>query len=270
LHPRLVTFGLVALLLLATVVLGLTFGGGSAVRNTGGSGGQSRRSQTNTGSFPKIVVQAETYGLATVEVLPSSNGTSFTGPRTVVATTSRPIAGLRFVLTSTEASTLSSGVGGASLYTVETNSSGMGQLFVLPDNYTVTADGTYFNFTTTVDMRVSTTTFLHLKVEPTLNAVSSVDVMNQDRNLGAEPTATIYANADGSFNYSSGTPYLLIGYLSDSPAQLTLVVKVIGTYAAPSGEWVVMRPTAPYGAVPSTGVELLHYATYSTVSYIYD
>ncbi|HKT21930.1 MAG TPA: hypothetical protein VJR06_04890, partial [Nitrososphaerales archaeon] len=213
---RLATAALVALLVVATAVLGLTFGGGSTFQNpAGGGSGQASQSKTVTGTFPRIVVRAEAYGFTTSLELVNPEGpntTSVTG--IAVLPTPFPMAGVRFVLTElTGPGVPPSDSGALHSYSLTTNSSGVGVTYVLPGNYTVTASGSSFNFTTTVGMLVSTTTHLNVSVSPALEAVGSVVVANQDRVLGVEPTAAIYANVVGRLNYTLGTPYYLVGTL---------------------------------------------------------
>jgi hypothetical protein len=273
LDSKLVTASLVALLVVATAALGLTFGGGSSFQNPAGGGpAGATQSETKTGTFPEVIVKAEAHRLIT------ENFIFVSGPNVTVSTGGSsgvfvdplpwPLAGLQVVLTEqAEVGVPPTKFGGPQSYSITTNSSGIGVAYVLPGNYTVTASGSYFNFTGSISARVSTMTYLQVTVNPALESVITVVVSNQDGVLGVEPTAAIYADVAGTPYLTATTPYFLVGALPGTFVLRTLAVHILGSYPSLEGTWIVMEPAAPYSAVPSYGVNLLHYAANSTVSY---
>ncbi|MDG6910172.1 MAG: hypothetical protein JRN08_07360 [Nitrososphaerota archaeon] len=267
---RLVNTGLVSFLLIAAALVGLTFGGGSSFQNpAGGNASPSSHSQNKPGTFPELVVAVYSYpvtsGLYTYSSLNGTTLISTYGP--VVIPTPRPVSGIEIDLIQLNGEQIiQTKVGHPLVYYLHTNSSGMAVINLMAGNYSLTALAPFSNYTTTVSMRMSTTTTLDVYFSPALANVEALVVANQDRDLGVEPTATIFAQVEGTLN-DTGSQYFILGAQQGSVFPTELAVNVLGTYPAAQGTWVTMSPSAPYTSVPSDGIALMHYNANSTVRF---
>lgn len=272
---RLVTLGLVALLILASVVLGLTFGGGIIPQGGGGSNNaQGKQKGADQGSYPEIVVHAVRVSIpagnvgGTAAAASSANATG-QGPADQLLSSETPIPELKVTfIEQPPTSATPQDQGGGGTYVLYTNSTGVGEASLPPGNYTAAASSKYFVFNRTVEMQEKTRTFLQLRVVPGYVGVVSIGAVNPDRLLAVEPQTPVYANVVGNFSYTSNSLYVLVGSFNGSSTPRSMDVTVTGSYPAPNGAWVVLEPVAPFQFLPSAGVQIVYETVDSTVSYI--
>lgn len=264
-RPNLVTAGLILFLLLACVGLGLTIGSYSAANPSGGGGAAATAATaTNSHTLPEVVVTAKEVS----DIITSSGAASLQNGTVVIlgTPTASPIPGLHVIITPEgqnlifHARTFS--------YTVITNDTGVGSLYLPQGNYSATAAVGSYNFTTTVKMRTDFTALLNLTIVPGLNSVTDLKVTNTDSGLGLQPSSTIYAEVTGPFHYSQTTVYEISGLSgATGGTQVVLGVQVVGFYPAPSGTWVLMQPQTTGSPLPTSNVALSQLTANSTVTY---
>lgn len=192
-----------------------------------------------------------------------------------------PIAGLKFTLTAINLQ-VAGRPGRPATYFVFTNSSGEGYVPLPRGNYSVQAVGADFSFNRTLGLSGNLTTVLDVDVIPVPSEISSIELLNQDTVAGVETTATLFIEVSGSFDFTSGSTYQVIGmstaltkYVSPAIGKLPLQfntpvainITIIGVYPSPSGEWVVGVPVGSSPYFPTTGIFLLRYEANSTVTY---
>lgn len=284
LRSRLVTAGLAAFLLLACTGLGMIFGSSpSGSSPYGGGTGGAMSSSSTVINPPKVVVRAEGSAAVGTGTLVTVGLNGSVGPsKQISIQIPVPLAGLQVVFTRITEPPIGGAIapinrGSAPFYVVFTNSSGLGQTYMPEGNYSVVANGVdsngaAFNFTATVQMRSSTTTYLDLRLESEQLNVTSMRVNNPDGGTGVEPDATVFVELEGTFNYSPESSYQVIGSFRGGEgtvhSMVYINIQIVGSYPSPQGAWVVGRPTAPLPTVPSSNLMFLQYTANSTVTYI--
>lgn len=260
------TLVLLVVLGFSTVALGLTFGGGFSQAPINVGPRASGSSNLNPSHQPVFIVKAQT--VANDFIIASSGLTE------IPSYMFTPIPNVQVVLIGSESPAVARR-GLIPNFRLLTNSSGLGEITVPRGNFTVTASGAVFNFSTSVKFQAGVVTDVILSVIPEVGKVSSLVVANQDTIQGAEPNATIYASIQGRLFASPSTSFVLSGALpqaSGLPGQssqnLTVDLVVIGSYATPQGTMVVLKHQGPLGLLPLAGDTLLQYRTNSTVSYL--
>jgi hypothetical protein len=153
-------------------------------------------------------------------------------------------------------------------YSVITNSSGMGEIYVPPGNFSVTALGPNFSFAENLPFRQNSVTSLSIEVIPMVREVQSLMVQNQDTLSGIEATGTIYAQLTGNASLSTQIPSELVGYTRAGATSTSIGVTIEGSYSDPKGTLVAMKPSGASPVIPATQVAILQYKTESTVSLI--
>lgn len=267
---------LIPLLLIMSLLLGLVFGGAGLGSTPGGTGGQVSSAAPN----PPTVTSPYLLAIAESTEFSSGNATPTAGSSSQFTTV--PLAGLGLSLTEV-------GVGNKfnrgrpTSFRVVTNSSGEVFASVSEGNFTVTALGTGFNFTKTVEFQADVTTVLRLDITPVESGASPVVVINQDTVSTLEPSSVIYAKFAENFTFPVNSTIQLSGWTSTvsgetgagllylrSTQRVEVLCTVIGEYEGAGGTWVAMQPSAPYQPIPALGVVFTSYQANSTVSYLAD
>ncbi|MDG6985332.1 MAG: hypothetical protein JRM73_01115 [Nitrososphaerota archaeon] len=268
---------LIAVILMTTVAMGLTFDAGGL--GGGGSAGgvaKSQSSESSTGNVPHLLVKA--YSSA-------GNG-SFPTTGAQNQPFLSPLTGLRFTLTATEVSL--SRLGRPLTYFAFTNSSGEAEIAVAAGNYSIQATSAKFNLTRAISFTGHLTTELDLVVSPVYTGVTSLTVVNADQTSQVEASSTIYVQVPGSFFYNRYSLYQITGvgpvtYVESSGGcfagicetgiatisrVVTINATVTGHYGAPGGTIVVMAPSGAYSQFPVSDIRMLQYVANSTVRYL--
>lgn len=273
-RAQVATAALVSLLLVATVLLGITFegggpsGGSSASGATGTTGVQTDTRTGKSTSAPHLVLRAQIVSPRFLEesaqytkALPPGS-TDFLVP--IPQTMLTPLTGTKFVLTSVQPP--SPRPERPPTFNVYTNSSGLASSYLPVGNYTVQSSGEVFNFTGSLSLASNATTYLGVVVYPRFTNVTSVEVVNHDGITQVEPSGTVYLEVPGPFRYLPGSVYQLVEQGQEIlQGGGTITGVITGAYPAPNGTRVVMDPRGSFQAIPTLPTLLMQYVASAVV-----